>query len=261
MKRLLALLLAIVMVVALCSCEGKKRRRRDRDDDDDTTNATQEVISTDDVVKPIEDEEDNIGNAVTKPLPDDDGDDETPAGQLPLEESKKDEYAVGSISGDTWTNESLGISFTLPSDMRIATDEELQSVLQSGAAAISPDATDNVLDYINKTSIYELYAIGSDGGSVQVLFEKASSLISEERYLESVQSGLKSLYDFEFTEIGTIDVGGKEFYGFAGGVQANGTGVYQLYACKRVGERMGCIILTSLSESEIENLVGTFTAA
>ena len=69
MKRLIALLLTLVLVMSLfAACDSGKKKDKD-DDDDETTEAT-DVVSTDDVVKPIVDPtDDNTGNAVPKPYP------------------------------------------------------------------------------------------------------------------------------------------------------------------------------------------------
>lgn len=60
MKKLLALLLAVIMVVSLCACESKSRRDRD---DDDTTEATGGTVA---------------GGSLDKPLPEGDGNNEGP---------------------------------------------------------------------------------------------------------------------------------------------------------------------------------------
>ena len=73
MKRLLALLLALVTVLALTACERGYSRRRDRDDDDDDTTGTTDVLSTGEVVG-TEGNDDVItpggSTPVTRPLPD-----------------------------------------------------------------------------------------------------------------------------------------------------------------------------------------------
>lgn len=189
MKKLIALLLTLVLVMSLfAACDSGKKKDKD-DDDDETTEAT-DVVSTDDVVKPIVDPtDDNSGNAVPKPYP---GADSSNEG---LDGTWVANIALSELTGDT----------SMPDG-----EVEFKLVINGDNAEMSADE-----DALKAALSAMIEATCEASGMTVEDFYAAMDMTEDEfmdQYIQEFsQSG--SVSDFTITEIDddTINVDGIEF--------------------------------------------------
>jgi len=189
MKRLIALLLTLVLVMSLfAACDSGKKK--DKDDDDDETTEASDVVSTDDVVKPIVDPtDDNTGNAVPKPYP---GADSSNEG---LDGTWVANIALSELTGDT----------SMPDG-----EVEFKLVINGDNAEMSADE-----DALKAALSAMIEATCEASGMTADDFFAAMDMTEDEfmgQYIQEFsQSG--SVSDFTITEIDddTINVDGIEF--------------------------------------------------
>lgn len=229
MKKLLAIFVALIMLVSLCSCTKVIESSKDKDDDEKKTEASTKNTdkSTDDDTASIElsdEESDNMGNAVERPLPDDSAAEETD----PSDESVPFEF--GQTSGKVYTNRSIGLKCTIPSDWRYYSDAELAEL---------NNVVEGITDVDLSSNVYAMYAVAPDGNNVVVTVTEsplASSSnqqiktylsLGEDTLLSPLESMGLTIDDSAATDV-TVD--GKELAGYYINSSLSGLHMYQTLA-------------------------------
>ena len=96
MKKIISLLLVLVMAISISACSGEKSEKTTPEKP--TEEATQEVSTEVITQEPIEAVE------------------------------SAEEFSLGTVNGNVYTNEFIGIEFTADSDWKYKTDEEMAEV-------------------------------------------------------------------------------------------------------------------------------------
>ncbi len=113
----------------------------------------------------------------------------------------------GSWSGDTYSNEYTGITFTLPSGWFALTSNQITELLQSGSSTISEDMNldeDDLNAQISETDYYDFYVSNASGSAkfcldiVDLTKSKATDM-TEEQYLQQMAAVLESLTSVSVT--------------------------------------------------------------
>ena len=107
----------------------------------------------------------------------------------------------GSFSGDTYSNDYTGITFTLPSGWYALNSSQISELLKSGSATISEDMDideDDLNAQISESDYYDFYVSNASGSAkfcldIVDLTKSNSADLSEQEYLEQMASVLESL--------------------------------------------------------------------
>ena len=176
------------------------------------------------------------------------------------DKEEKVEFSRGTTEGNTYTSTFAGIKFEAPDDWTLASEEELNAMMN-----VALDTTDTSAlqkKYLELSTVYDMVAIAPDNTNVMVMYENLAltpggTSYDEEKYAEAVKGQLDSSYTCGDTY--TTDVGGKTFTVMPASI--SGGQMYQEYFLLRVGTYMTCIVFTSLSEPASEGMVEYFSAA
>ena len=172
---------------------------------------------------------------------------------------EKVEFSRGTMSGNTNTSTFAGITFEAPDDWTLASEEELNAMMN-----VALDTTDaNALQkkYLELSTVYDMIAIAPDNTNVMIMYENLAltpggTSYSEEDYAEAVKGQLDSSYVCGDTY--TTELGGKTFTVMPASV---GGQMYQEYYLLKVGSYMACLVFTSLTDPASEGMVEYFSAA
>jgi hypothetical protein len=222
MKKLIALLLALVLVALLASCNFfKKSSSKDDDDNNDDKNKTEDVA----------DEKDN--------------DDE--------KSIEDKEFGRGTTEENRYNNSFLDFKFTKPENWIYTTDEEFAAMLNLGTEYLG-DRYKEALK--NNPLVYDMMARDvATGSSVTVAYENLSktfaSNITEEQYMTALKSQLPSVSGMNYQVVGDVEnvtIGETEFLRLTCTVSASGVNGIQIYNIHKIDGYMALILYTIMGD-------------
>lgn len=166
----------------------------------------------------------------------------------------------GTLSGNVYTNEFVGFSFTKPADWTFATDEELKATMDAGAEYTN--YSDLELTLSESATVYDMQASDSMGNSVMVLYENtmlsAFKKMTEDEYFESLKSALQNVNGITYTLKGTnnVTLGDETFKKATFSASANGATIDQYYYVKAFDKYVVSVIVTTTTRdiSAIEEM-------
>ena len=292
MKKLLAILLVIMMLFSVATVfagcdEGKsKSNKTQKDDDDDDDDDEDDEDDGDDGDKGTEDPDGGETTnpdgeptqpdatnpnatqpAVTEPAPTEPAPTEPePTEPAPTEPivppALENGFALGQVTGNSYANDYAGIYIEIPSGWTFKTDSE-----------INPGLNRNDLVSISQVSqFYDMQAVLGTSENVSVVYmnpaDNEFETIKKDLvgFCGSTAQGLAAAYEaMGFsnieTESGEMNIGGVEVPGCAVFAQYNGVSIYQVQMFRIVGDHLIYVVLTSTSETGIQNLLSYITFA
>ena len=165
----------------------------------------------------------------------------------------------------------MGLRFTKPATVIMATQEEMDAVMLQGSQVLYGENADALFDYASLTTVNEMQATWLAGTPiVQIIVEKMPMAgFTEVDYLSAVITNLNATvatsginYTFG-EELYTVKLAGIEFTGLTVAMDAGvGTIVYQDYLVKEKDGRMILIAFSYVEamESYLQEAVNAFSA-
>ena len=159
-------------------------------------------------------------------------------------DTKTETFARGSWDGTVYTNDSLGLTVTVPEGWKIADDEELAAVMGL------------TIEFLKAQNLCEMKAVDPNyGTNVIIMAENLAVSVGgtsydEKAYSDTVINTLPEEYGYEFSEPETVTIGGRDYYLLQGTAQEGVLG--QDFLFTRIGNHMVSVIL-SYSPALVEN--------
>lgn len=246
MKKLLALILAVIMVASIMTACADKEEIKGTIDDaqnafEDIDNALQDAI-------------DDLNNS----LEDSESEDET-----------EDVLAVpGNSSGGVYTNTFAGIKFTAPESWSFYTDEEIMELMEIGSDMLNDD---DALAYelSMQATIYSMMAENAEtGASVQIMFENLALVgalgYSADDYADSIASQLEDLTEIEY-EVGEKSnktIAGEDYVVIPTTANSMGVDMEQYYLMRKIDGYMMSMIITTVPDlgTTLDDVTSLFSA-
>lgn len=179
-------------------------------------------------------------------------------------EEPVEEYQPGERTDTDYTSTTLGLHFALPENMVMASDDEINQMMQISTDMLyeDPDTGETMLDYSKLTTVYEMMAIDvTNGSNVIVMSEKLPlSAMTEEQYIAAMEQQLtQTTVDIDFGEPEPYTLGDTEFKRLNYSVAANGAQMNQTMLLKKSGDRMYAITISYPSTVELDPLLACFS--
>ncbi|MDO4304888.1 MAG: hypothetical protein Q4D94_13355 [Bacillota bacterium] len=250
------LFMALAAAVMLTACGGNK----DADGADVETTVTDEAPEEDaasvEDEAPAADETEAEDEAVQEPEAEEDAADE---------ESAAGEFVRGIQTETGWESEYLGLRFTTPDDMVMASDEELAEMLGIGTDALSDagDFSDAQLKLAELTSVYEMFAYDALGNNVNVTVEKTPVNMSAEDYMDALSQTLLAITAISYEQVSepeTVELGGVEYVKSSFVGTTNGQTMNQDYYVRIVDNMPTSIIVSYSSDDAAAKIADAFGA-
>ena len=231
MKKIISLLLVLVMAISISACSGEKAEKTTPEKPTvETTQESTEVITQ----EPIE--------AV---------------------ESAK-EFSLGTVNGNVYTNEFIGIEFTADSDWKYKTNEEMAEANKIAKDLFSDDFAEAIKD---ADVVYAMSAGNEYGDNVNIIMEKilagTSRLVNIPQVYQKVVSEMETAYknmgatSFDYT-IEKVLVDGRNMDGIKIKAEIQGFALHQICFSKICGDYMVNVTISTSSESEAKEILNKF---
>lgn len=232
MKKVISLLLALAMVMSLAACGSG-------DSGENTTAATTAATE-----------------ATTEAT--------TQATEAEIDSSE----VIGSVEGNTYTNEFLGLTCTLDDSWTILSVEELAE-LNGAVAELTTD--EDLAELLSESgTVQDFYAMAQEGlYTLNITVEDLGLLygitMSEDDYIgqsgDALVSGLESIGMTDVVVTPTpVTVAGEEHAGMTISASYMGVNAYETIACVKVGNYMATICAASYVEDLTADFISLFEA-
>lgn len=168
----------------------------------------------------------------------------------------------GAVSGNTYTSDYLGLTFTKPYAWSFASDSELAQMNGISEAELNTDVGKYLESHI---AFYDMAAMTATGNNnVFVVYESLdvtnSGDISVEEYFENVKNGMDSSgVSYQYGEIETDSLGGETFYSLEAYAITSTIEAYQKLFVVKKDNLMASVVITATSEAEIAEIEAMFS--
>lgn len=162
----------------------------------------------------------------------------------------------GTVEGDVYTSEFIGVSFTKPKTWVYSTDEEIAAAMQIGAELLD---VENFAEQASKmNNIYDMMVRDTmTGNNINIVFENlkasASSNITVEQYIEVIKKQMgeqAQMLGYKFGEAEKCKLGEQEFYRLPAQGEYMGSTFNQRIYLRKEGAYMIVITLTLMDNSD-----------
>ncbi len=180
---------------------------------------------------------------------------------LPTAVPSEDTYQKGVMTQNSFDSEWLDISFRLPENMTMATQEEMDELMRNAAGLVYGEHAMEVYDYTKLQNVYEMQAMGETYGlpGIQIMVEKPGVRgISETEYADVLRRNLTQ-YNipgtkyYVYDDLYSAEIAGRQYVMLRTEVvYENGAVMYQDYCIRKKEERIICIIVSYIHGMEDE---------
>lgn len=182
------------------------------------------------------------------------------------QDAKEPELSLGKTENNTYNNEFLGISCTLPSEWVFYTDEQILELNNIVGDVLGEEIAQQLK---NANVIYDMYASSqADGCNMNVTLEKLSAAqairLDIKQALEAQFDTMKSSYqNMGYTDIRIeyekIEVDGKEFDGLKIVAKIQGYDFYVTMFAFRKSNYLANVTIGSLQTDKTDTILSYFT--
>ena len=186
----------------------------------------------------------------------------SPSAQATNEDSNK-KVARGTISGDVYTNEFAGITFTKTADWNFLSDDEIASTINAGQADLDLNVIEEAL--AKKASIYDMAAMSTMGQSVMTVYENtmltAFKKLTADEYIDALKTQLSNVSGISYTigDVTDATLGSTQFKKLTVKAVTNDVELIQVYYTRAVGAYIVGVVVTAFSDSEITEIEAMFS--
>lgn len=169
-----------------------------------------------------------------------------------------DVFVQGVRTDSSYVNESVGIRVDLTDDFIMATDEEINQLMQVGADVIlDSEQAKNIIDIANITVLYEFLATNPKNGSTIMLIAEKPLLsgIKQEQYIEANIQQIKTYMKVDTVEQDTVEMCGKNWDIMAYEMTTSGVTLNYFVLITKVGDRFVMLDFTVLQEEALDELL------
>lgn len=175
------------------------------------------------------------------------------------------QLSLGKTANNTYNNEFLGLSCTLPSEWTFYTDEQILE-LNSITADLVDEEIAKSLE--NANLIYDMYAIKADGSNININLEKLNAVqlitLDIKATLESQIDTIKTAFeDIGYTDFNAkyqkVTVDGKEFDALVYNAKIQGIDFYGNVITFRKGNYLANVTVSSLQTDKTSDILSCFT--
>jgi len=182
-----------------------------------------------------------------------------------IEEIMTGNYVAGTIDGNNFESEWLGLRFAAPSGFIMASQEEMNDMMQLGLDMLDMDR--NLIAWADIAVVFEMMAMVPTGmASAHVATERIMlSGITIEQYVEAAIGQLESTTGWQVhfnDDIRPINFAGQQWYTYTADIHALGMDWSYQYLVRRFDNRMALITIYSAAghEDYIDALFNAFRA-
>ena len=170
------------------------------------------------------------------------------------------EISMGEWSGNTYTNDFIGITYKMPSTWKKSSDEEISKLMEVGESLLNADQQ-ALIDQAEDSGLYCMVANDPNtGASVTVLIEKTPITVTEEFYLTSVKTQLEAVdsINYEVGDVYNTRLGSVKFAAIDADAELSGITLGQSYLAKSIGNYVACAIITTTQDGQLEEILDCF---
>lgn len=163
------------------------------------------------------------------------------------------DYVKGIVTETGWESEWLGIRYTCPEGMKMATEEELNEIMGLGQEVLSEDFTEAQLKYAELASVYEMMSSDELGTTnFMITVEKLPMELTAAQYIEIVEQQLSAVSAVTYETVNNseiVSIGGVDFTKLECVADYEGVVMHQDYYVTMKDNRAVAVVCTFIDET------------
>ncbi|MBQ6806397.1 MAG: hypothetical protein IJO97_03075 [Lachnospiraceae bacterium] len=179
-------------------------------------------------------------------------------------EEEAEDYTKGTLNGNVFESEWMGIRFEAPEGYSLSTEEEIEAALLAGGELMYEEDVEELLDYTKLTTVYEMIAQESEYGDPNVSLTVVKTPYDAKTFVDATLIQAQSVEGISITllneEAEIVELAGKEFEKYATEMNYDGYLMLQDYYFTRQDDRMIYMVLTYTDEAAAEEIMSGFSA-
>lgn len=162
-------------------------------------------------------------------------------------------FSEGTWEGNKYTNEFLGLTYTMPEDWERTSDEELDNLIKQAMSLTEMPTTTQKLAEL--AIYYYFMTMSPTGSNVILASEKIPVSVTVEEFAEGMKSKLEEQeLNYVLSDVKMETIGSKEF----ATIEASVSYIKQKYYIYKIDKYIIYLGITGLSDEEIANIVDQF---
>ena len=167
---------------------------------------------------------------------------------------EKKEFSIGTWEGNTYTNEFLGVNYSMPEDWTRISDEDIKLLMDEATDLMEYSETEKKL--VDLKVVYYLSAKSETGANVILGSEKVIGDVSDVKYAKNIKKQLEEQKNLNYVlssvKLETIDE--REFVT----LEATLDNIKQKYLIYKIDKHIIYLCITGFSSEEIDEIVSNF---
>lgn len=167
---------------------------------------------------------------------------------------KKQEFSMGNWEGNIYTNDFLGVTYSMPEDWTRTSDEELESLIEDATDLMEYNDAEKKL--LELKAVYYLLAKSPTGSNLILGSEKVVGGVSDVKYAKNLKKQLESQENLNYTlsSVKLETINDKEFVT----LEASLENIKQKYFIYKIDNHIIYLCVTGFTVEEIDEIVGDF---
>lgn len=186
-----------------------------------------------------------------------------------IKDKKDVVYEKGVLTETGFESEYLNLRFTAPDGFIMATEEELNEMMDLGAdiGAEIMDVDKKVWEYAQTRIVYEMMVSSSSGSPNLILTSEKLPLsnMTVDQYFDLLKTQLDAMdidvIEYEFGDITSIEIAGQSYQKLDMKAKMDGLEMVQSYIVRKDNDRVVVVVTTSMGgdEEALDTLIAAFS--
>lgn len=244
MKKLTAILLALMLALALCACNNTESKKND---DEPKTESNEEQTKN------------NIENETEKS--DDKAEEPVNEQETANDEEAASEFTRGTVTDNTYESKYLGLGIKLDDTWTFSSDEDLEALMGIAADLMEDDKK---AAWLEAVVINDMMAMTDTGNNVVVTYEKNIPSVLETLSMDTVVNNALASIESSYADMGVTDItsekivvniDGTDFNALKVHVNFMGVDMYQSMIITKCHSHVASITVTSMGEDILDSII------
>ncbi|MBE6735061.1 MAG: hypothetical protein E7563_06965 [Ruminococcaceae bacterium] len=255
MKKILALLIALLLVFSFAACKPQTGNT------DTTTEAHNHTHTQEETTTANTDAtQGNTNIPDTKPQTNDAPDKtDAPSAEVTTAPATQTEYHLyrGVIKGNVYTSSFTGIKFTKPDNWKYLSDEELSLKIGVDTMEMADNIFPTTADRV--PAVYDMWATDEKSGiNLSVAYENmhvtAAGAMTTDEYMEMLEGAFQNTKGTTLLSKSTVDLSGKMYQKAVFKTETGGTKTQSVYYLRAMGKFMNIILVTAPADTKLPDI-------
>ena len=260
MKKILALLIALLLMFSFAACKPQTGNTDVTTDPHNHTHTQEETTAGTEPTQGVTE------NSDTKPqqnnTPDKTDVPATETATTPPQQTTENNIYRGAIKGNVYTSPFTGLKFTKPASWKYLSDEELALKIGVDTMEMADNIFPSTADRV--PAVYDMWATDEKSGiNLSVAYENmhvtAAGAMTTDQYMEMLEGAFMNTKGTTLLGKSTVTLSGQMYQKAVFTTETGGTKTQSVYYLRAMGKFMNIILVTAPADTKLPDINKMFS--